>query len=163
MFLVVISKKDPASVNIRERLLELSKWDVKAEYKNLAEVPTAFKWKFINEDVADAAYQELERDDDLLLVWSRIYDDSEALETAKEEFTGPLAWRTRTNLAFGEGIVGLRRIFRVNDPLMIYLTQNNNTLIYITYYNQDGTYNATHMDEDKIFLIDLAKNIIQIE
>lgn len=144
-----------------EKFLDKS-WTLDVKRTNLAEMPSSFKAEMLTQNITDVATWEFSKDDDKLYFWTRIYQDNDSRTNSSYQFNGPLVWRDglRANVAMGEeGIIGVYRTTG-NDPLMVYVADGNQ-IWYISYYNyinNDGNaYNATNMNEDKQFLLDLMR------
>jgi hypothetical protein len=140
----------------------LKDWQVISYGVNLAEIEPAIRTEMISQGVTDAAVWEYGKDDDRLYFWIRVYQDNETRSKYNYVFNGPLVWRDgfRDRIAAGdEGIVGIYRV-EGNDPLMVYIAKDNQIwyVSYFNYANENGSaYNATNMDADKQFLVDIGK------
>jgi hypothetical protein len=140
----------------------LDGWQLVSSQANLAEIEPALKTEMMSQGVTNAANWEFSKDDDTLYFWTRIYQDNATRDKYDYVFNGPLVWREglRANIAVGdEGIIGVYRTVG-NDPLMVYVAKDKQVwyISYYNYVNENGTaYNATNMDADKQFLVDLGR------
>lgn len=135
-------------------------WNLTNEIKRIADMPLESGEKFKEQNVLDAATWELQKGNETLFVWTRVYETPEDLQNSTGTFTSMFAWRTRDTLGFGdEGIIGIYRVQGENDPLLLWVA-NDTLMLYISYYNDNGKYNATNMFDDQRFLVGLAKDIL---
>ena len=138
----------------------LSGWNLISEIKRLADMPLETMEKFKEQNVLDAATWELQNGNETLFVWSKVYETPEDLQNSTGPFTSMFAWRTKDTLGFGDkGIIGVYRVQGENDPLLLWVA-NDTLMLYISYYNDNGKYNATNMFDDERFLVGLAKDVI---
>lgn len=143
----------------------LKGWQLTSSGITLAEMEPALRTEMMSQGVTDVAVWEFgkSKSDEKLYFWTRIYQDNETRNKYDGIFNGPLVWRNglRANIAAGdEGIVGVYRTAAENDPLMVYIAQGKQ-IWYISYYNyvnvNGSAYNATNMDADKQFLVNLGR------
>ncbi len=140
----------------------LDGWQLVSSGTNLAEMEPALRTEMMAQNITNAAVWEFSKDDDTLYFWTRIYQDNATRDKYDYVFNGALVWREglRANIAIGdEGIIGVYRTTG-NDPLMVYIAKDKQVW-YISYYNyanENGSaYNATNMDADKQFLVNLGR------
>jgi len=142
----------------------LTGWQLTSSGITLAEMDPALRTEMMSQGIADVAVWEFSKikSDEKLYFWTRIYQNNETRNKYDYVFNGPMVWRegARANIAIGdEGLVGIYRLTG-NDPLMVYFAKDKQ-IWYIAYYNyanENGSaYNATNMDADKQFLIDLGR------
>lgn len=141
----------------------LPDWELVSEKPRLGKMPLEIQEELNELDILDAATWEYQRGNESLYVWAKVYETSEGAINASKPFTSIFAWpSSKTYLAFAdEGAVGVYRNFREAPPLLIYAVKDD-VFIHITYYNEDGKYNPEREPEDKLFLINLVKSVLNL-
>jgi len=148
----------------------LDGWTLNHENKNLADMPDNIRKNLLLEGVSDVAFWEYQKGDLVARIWTKKIDDPDIFHQLQlNNYLATGAWRTQTILLYADvGLVGVRRIDNANDPLMIYLSKNQD-MVYIFYYNMVGkttkepAYTDINQDEDQKFLIDLTKKILKVQ
>ena len=139
----------------------LDDWELVIENVKLGLMPLDTKLKLIEENVTEAANWEYKRGSEDLYVWAKTFDSNEDAMNAAKDFSFLMAWKTRTKLAFAQdGAVGVWDNLRNEPPLFLYVVEDN-VLVHIAYYNEDGNYNAEDISNDNKFLIDLVKEMLE--
>ena len=132
-------------------------WLISYQHTNLAEIDPANRAEFLSENVLDAANWEFKKGEETLLVWVRVYENAEELDTHNFPFTNDLAWHSTTRLAFGDnGRIGGYRAEGANPPLMLY-AEKENKMLYVVYFNKGDSYTSDNMVQDQVFMIDFGR------
>jgi len=135
-------------------------WELVIENIKLGLMPLDTKLKLMEENVTEVANWEYTRGSEDLYVWVKTFDSNEDAMSAASKFRFMFGWKTRTNLAFSEdGAVGVWDNMRNVPPLFLYVVEDN-VLIHIAYYNEDGRYNPENIYKDNRFMINLVKEML---
>ncbi len=136
----------------------LAGWKLVEYDKNLAEIQSELRKEWLAQNISDAAMLHYNKNSQDLYIWARKYPDNKSLAIGARDFTNPLAWREQSELAFGNGKIGLYKARESKPPLLLYLIFDDK-LIYLAYYNSNLSYVPNNSMADKIFLTNLGREI----
>jgi len=145
--------------NITGELAGLNPSDVKAlegwtltKAQALTDMSSVAKGALNKSGVTDLAIWEFNHDNESLKFQILKYDSNESVSAAESDAVRPFG-TTPWVLDVGpqKGIVGAYTSSSGNNPLALYFTQDN-YVFFISYYNQNGEYNATSFKSDEEFL-----------